>query len=86
VIDTANLTASQIDELKCAKEKELLSAQDNLHKIEVEELEIGKQIVLLQVKRKDLQIAISKARQIVRTLSLDTRILTSKFWAAKDNR
>jgi len=81
-----NLTASQIDQKKCEEEKKLLAAQDNLHKVEVEELEIGKEIILMQAKRKDLQVAYSKARQVVRELAANVRILTSLFWRAKDNR
>jgi len=81
-----NLTASQIDNLRVEKEKELLQAQDNLSKLEIEDLELAKQIVLLQVKRKELQQSISKGKQIVRTLALDVRILIKKFWEAKDNR
>lgn len=84
--DYENLTASQIDLKKCDMEKELLAAQDNLHKVEIEELELGKKIINLQSQRKDLQISASKAKQIVRELSANVRILTSKFWRAKDNR
>jgi hypothetical protein len=84
--DTTNLTASEIDNLRVEKEKELLQAQDNQSKIEIEDLELAKQIVLLQVKRKEVQQAISKGKQGVRTLALDVRILTKKFWEAKDNR
>lgn len=81
-----NLTASEIDNLKVEKEKELQKAQSNLHEVEIKELELGKQIVILQAQRKDLQIALSKAKQVVRTLNLDVRILTSEFWRARDNR
>lgn len=81
-----NMTCSQIDALKVEKEKELKEAQFNLHQVEVAELELSKQIVDLQSKRKTLQIAASKARQIVRTLNLDIKIITSAFWAARDNR
>jgi|DEB19_MinimDraft_2_1074335.scaffolds.fasta_scaffold126221_2 hypothetical protein len=81
-----NMTCSEIDALKVEKEKELKSAQFNLHQVEVEELELAKQIVDLQSKRKTLQIAASKARQIVRTLNLDIKIITSAFWSARDNR
>lgn len=84
--DYENMTASQIDQKKCDMEKELLAAQDNLHKVEIEELELGKKIILLQSQRKDLQISASKAKQIVRELATNVRILTSKFWRAKDNR
>ena len=85
-MDLSNKTASEIDLLKVEKEKELQKAQANLHQVELEELEVGKQIILLQGKRKDLQIAMSKAKQIVRTLNLDVKILTSQFWQAKDGR
>lgn len=84
--DCVNMTASQIENIRVEKEKELLQAQDNLSKVEIEDLEIAKQIVLLQIKRKDLQIAISKGKQAVRILALDVRILTTKFYQAKDNR
>jgi len=84
--DYENLTASQIDNLRVEKEKELLHSQDNLSKLEIEDLELAKKIVLLQVERKGLQQSISKGKQIVRTLALDVRILIKKFWEAKDNR
>ena len=84
--DCVNMTATQIDNVKVEKEKELLQAQDNLSKVEIEDLELGKQIILLQCERKELQKSISKAKQVVRTLALDVRILTSKFFQAKDNR
>ena len=85
-MDYENLTASQIDNLRVEKEKELLQSQDNLSKLEIEDLELAKKIVLLQVERKGLQQSISKGKQIVRTLALDVRILIKKFWEAKDNR
>lgn len=85
-IDFTNMTASEIDNLKVEKEKELKIAQQALYEVELKELELAKQIVILQGQRKDLQIAISKARQIVRTLNLDIKIIISEFWRAKDGR
>ncbi len=85
-INFNEMTASQIDNLKVTKEKELQKAQQDLHTVELQELEVGKKIVVLQAERKDYQIAQSKARQIVRTLNLDIKIITSEFWQAKDNR
>ena len=80
------MTASEIDGVKVEKEKELKVAQVNLHEVELKELELAKKIIILQGERKDYQIAQSKARQIVRTLNLDIKIITSEFWRAKDNR
>lgn len=83
-LDTTNMTADQIDTLKVEKEKELQKAQQVLSTVEIEELEIGKEIIDLQSKRKSLQISISKAKQIVRTLNLDIKILISEFWKTKN--
>jgi hypothetical protein len=83
-IDTTNMTALEIDLKKVEIEKELQQAQSDLHEIELKELEIAKKIVILQGDRKDYQILASKARQIVRTLNLDIKILTSEFWNAKN--
>ena len=82
--DFHNLTASQIDNLKVEKEKELQLAFKNQHEIEIAELEISKEIVKLQLTRKDLQIALSKAKHNVRTLGLDVKILISQFFQAKN--
>ena len=82
-MDYTNMTAEEIDNEKCKKEAELQEAQKSLSAIEVADLEIGKKIVLLQVQRKDLQIALSKAKQVVRTLALEIKIATSYFWKVK---
>jgi hypothetical protein len=79
-IDTTNMTASEIDNIKVETEKKLRKAQEDLHIVELAELELAKEIINLQSKRKDLQISLSKARQIVRTLVLDIKILVSEFW------
>ncbi len=83
-MDTTNLNSDEIDNLKVSKEKELQKAQVDLSTVEIEELELGKRIIDLQSERKTLQIAISKAKQISRTLTLDIKILTSCFWQTKN--
>ena len=78
-----NLSISEVENLRVEKEKELCKAQDNLHNVEIEELTIAKEIILLQVKRKDLQMSISKARQVIRNINLEIKILTSTFWSKR---
>ncbi len=73
----------EIDLKKCEKEKELQKAQGDLSTVEIAEMELGKKILLFQVERKDLQISISKAKQNVRSLTLEVKILVSAFWRAK---
>lgn len=85
-LNTVNMTTSEIDNLKISKEKELREAQKSLYEVELKELEISKEIVNLQSQKKDFQIAASKARYIVRTLSLDIKILVGEFWRSRDNR
>jgi molybdopterin-biosynthesis enzyme MoeA-like protein len=85
-LNTVNMTTSEIDNLKIEKEKELREAQKSLYEVELKELQLSKQIVDLQSQKKDFQIAASKARHIVRTLSLDIKILIAEFWRSKDNR
>ncbi len=84
-LNTTNMTADQIDNLKVEKEKELQKAQQDLSTVEIEELTLGRKILVLQADRKDLQILISKAKQNVRTLTLDIKILVSCFWKTKNN-
>jgi len=83
-MDTTNMTSTEIDLLKVEKEKELQKAQATLHIVEIEELELAKKIVDLQSERKTLQISISKSKQIVRSLTLEIRILVSQFWRTKN--
>ena len=85
-LNTVNMTATEIDNLKVSKEKELKIAQQDLYEVEMQELRLSKEIVNLQATKKDIQIAVSKAKHIVRTLNLDIKILVSEFWRAKDTR
>lgn len=73
-----------IDLKKVEKEKELQIAQQNLSTVEIAEMELGKKILIFQVDRKDLQIAISKAKQNVRSLTLEVKMLVSLFWRKKN--
>ena len=85
-IDTTNMTATQIENLRVEKQKEYQQALNNMHIVELAELELSKSIVNLQAQRKDLQITLSKARHIVRNLNLDVKILASEFWKVRDGR
>lgn len=85
-LNTANMTATEIDALKVEHEKSLKIAQNVLNEVEVKALVISKEICELQLEKKGFQIALVKAKHNVKTLSLDIRILTSAFWNARDNR
>lgn len=83
-MDTTNMTSDEIDCCKVEKEKELQKAQAALSTVEIAEMELGKKILGFQAERKDLQIAISKAKQNVRSLTLEIKILVSQFWRTKN--
>lgn len=85
-LNTVNMTATEIDGLKVAREKELKIAQSVLNEVELKTLELSKEICKLQLDKKDLQIALTKAKHTAKTISLDVKILTSEFWRARDNR
>jgi len=82
--DFVNMTAAEIDNLKVEKEKALKIAQENAYKVKLEKLEIDRQIIALEGKKKDLQVALSKAQHIVGTIKIDIDILTSAFFRAKN--
>ena len=86
LVDTTNMTASEIENVKVSKQKEYQVALKTLHTVELAELEIARKIIKLQEEKKDYQIAASKARPIVRMLALDVKILDVEFWRTKDGR
>lgn len=46
---------------------------------------ISREILEKEINKKDLSIALSRARDNVRTLELDIAILKSKFWSARNS-
>jgi len=67
------------------KELELASALKDLQEVEQAELFIARDILDLQRKRKDLQIAKSKASHNVKQVTIELRLLKSQFWASKNS-
>lgn len=73
-----------IDLKKCEKQKELQRAEEYLNVVDIADLQMGQEITLLQLKRKDIQMAISKAKLNVKALKLEVSLLLGKFWRAKN--
>ena len=67
------------------KEKELATLLKDLQEVEQAELLMARDILDLQRKRKDLQIAKSKASHNVKQVSIELRLLKSQFWASKNS-
>jgi hypothetical protein len=67
------------------KEKELQGAIKALFEVEQEFLLLGRQIIDLQGKKKDIEVAKLKASQNVKVISSELRILKNQFFAAKNS-
>jgi len=76
-IDTENLLVEKEKELK-----EMLNPHNTL---EQEKLHIQREILNLQIKKKDLEIVIDKSKSIIKQKELEIRLLTKKFWAEKNS-
>lgn len=83
-INTDNLSAYQIDEKIVEAEKELKELINQNQIVEQEKLNLQREILELQVKKKNLEISLSKSTTNIRQLTITLKILRSKFWAAKD--
>lgn len=71
---------TKIDEL----EKELREADGNLFAVDCEDIRLAKEILLLQIKRKENQSFFAKAKHNVRRINSELRVLRNKFWSAKN--
>lgn len=72
-MELENLTKDQLEKLQVEKEQEYQEIINALTQVELEEIEIAKQILQLQLKRKELQSAIKKATHRVKVLSSELR-------------
>ena len=84
-MDFTNKTASEIDENIVELEKELKEAIVNHEVVEQSKLELQRDILTIQVKKKDLEMILSKSSMNIRQLSITLRIARSKFWSAKNS-
>jgi hypothetical protein len=67
------------------KEKELSKLLDSHQIVEQEKLKLQKEILVLQGKKKDFEISLSKSSHNIRQISIELKLLKSKFWAARNS-
>ena len=79
-----NLSSSEISNLIDEKEKELSQALKDYFIIEQEKLILQKEILETQTKKKDLEIALSKAGHILKQINIELKLSRSKFWSCKN--
>ncbi len=59
-------------------------ALENHFQVEQAILELARDIINLQAKKKDLEIEASKSNHILRQLKIDISLTTKKFWSIKE--
>lgn len=78
------MNTSELSNLIDSKEKELQEALNSFYPVEEAILNIQKQIIELQGKKKDLEIAKSKANHTIRQLNSELKILRNQFFKARN--
>jgi len=82
--DLDKLSSSEISNIMDKKERELSEAITSYYMVEQEKLSLQKEILEKQTKKKDLEIALSKAGHILRQLNIEIKLLKNKFWSNKN--
>jgi hypothetical protein len=78
-------TSSEIANLVAEKENELKTALQSKEVVDQEEISLARQILELRLRKKDVELAISKAQYNVRQLEIEKRQLEKQFWSAKNS-
>lgn len=77
-------SSSSISQEIADKEKELKEHLNTLYLLDQEKLTISKEIIILQGKKKDIEIALSKASHIVKEINIDLSMMKKEFWATRN--
>ena len=65
-------------------ENEYKKALENHFQVEQAILELARDIINLQARKKNLEIDASKSNHILRQLKIDISLTTKKFWSIKE--
>jgi hypothetical protein len=82
--NTENMSSDEIDNLKVEKEKALIEAEKAAAVVKDVTLSLARQILEIRIKKNALDQEWERARYVVKKLQCDIRILTSKFWGARN--
>jgi hypothetical protein len=79
-----SMSPDEIDNIKVEREKDLIEAERAAAVVKDEVLGLSRQILEIRIKKNVLDAAYEQARFLVKRLQSDIKILTSKFWGAKN--
>ena len=77
-------SSSELSQIIADKEKKLMELNNQEHIVEQEILKHQREILNLQLKKKDLEQALSKAKHNTRQMKLEISTVKSNFWNTKN--
>lgn len=82
--DLNSLSTDEISREIDKKEQELKTAIVAHEVLEQERLNIQRQILELQLKKKDREIPLSKSSSNIKQINIELRLLRSRYWTVKN--
>ena len=77
------MTPEQIENIRVECLKELQIMEDNHQIVKDNYLHVARDIMLLEVQKSDLKIAMGKSSNSIKSKKTDIDLLVSKFWQKK---
>lgn len=84
MIEVGKMDIEGIETLRTEKQTQLYEISTNYGVVEQEYLNIQKNIIELQLKKKEMELRMSKGKQILRQLNLQVKMLENMFWRKKN--
>jgi hypothetical protein len=84
--DLERQSSEEIDEIIVEREKELQTANHHYAIVIEESHNLTRQMLEMRIRKNSNAIMVEKAKENVKRLESDLRILRSAFWAAKNQR
>ena len=79
-----NLSCADIDLYRCNLEVMLKEAISAHEVVEQEKLSVQREILVIQLKKKDLEMSLNKSANHIKLLSLELSIANKKFWSVRN--
>lgn len=78
------MCSEDIENLRCEQLKDVETMNDGMSIVQDEYDALSKKIILLEIEKRDIAVAIRKQKDNIRKKKVDIEILKSKFWERKN--
>ena len=78
-------TSAELSNVISDLENQLKDAINSLEVVSEEEYRLSREILTLQLKKKDVSHSVEKAKSVIKRLQLEKSIATKRFWNAKES-